>query len=48
VRLLDRWHGDVREVDVRQPTLDDVFLQLTGHAVDSADAETTEPTRAAG
>ncbi len=48
MRLLDRWHADVREVDVRQPTLDDVFLQLTGHSVEPRDVETTEPARAAG
>ena len=34
VRLLDAEAIEVRSIAVRQPTLDDVFLQLTGHPVD--------------
>jgi len=56
VRTLDEHQIDVLDVVVRRPTLDDVFLQLTGHraeddAVDAADGAagtpTTEPTGAA-
>ena len=34
VRLLDAEAIEVQSIAVRQPTLDDVFLQLTGHPVD--------------
>jgi ABC-2 type transport system ATP-binding protein len=37
VRLLDGAGVSVRDVVVHRPTLDDVFLQLTGHAADGAD-----------
>ncbi|GAC1319858.1 MAG: daunorubicin resistance protein DrrA family ABC transporter ATP-binding protein [Acidimicrobiales bacterium] len=37
VRLLDAEGVDVRSIAVRQPTLDDVFLQLTGRSVDEPD-----------
>jgi ABC-2 type transport system ATP-binding protein len=43
VRLLDDKGIGVTDVVVRRPTLDDVFLQLTGHAADSEpDAAETE------
>jgi ABC-2 type transport system ATP-binding protein len=40
VRLLDRQRVDVIEVAVRQPTLDDVFLQLTGQTAADLPLET--------
>ncbi|UDY33884.1 ATP-binding cassette domain-containing protein [Dermatobacter hominis] len=39
VRALDDAGIDVLDVAVRQPTLDDVFLQLTGHAASDDDEE---------
>jgi ABC-2 type transport system ATP-binding protein len=36
VRLLDAEAIDIRSIAVRQPTLDDVFLQLTGQAAPAA------------
>ena len=40
IRALDDAGVDVLDVEVRRPTLDDVFLQLTGHtAEDSPDDE---------
>jgi ABC-2 type transport system ATP-binding protein len=44
VRLLDNERIGVADVAVRRPTLDDVFISLTGHAAESAaeaDAEDT-------
>jgi ABC-2 type transport system ATP-binding protein len=38
VRLLDADGVDVRSIAVRQPTLDDVFLQLTGTSTDKVPA----------
>jgi len=35
VRLLDDHRIDVHDVVVRRPTLDDVFLQLTGHTAEA-------------
>ena len=37
IRALDDAGVDVLDVEVKRPTLDDVFLQLTGRAVDSDD-----------
>jgi ABC-2 type transport system ATP-binding protein len=37
VRRLDRAGIGVEEIELRRPTLDDVFLALTGHAAESAD-----------
>jgi ABC-2 type transport system ATP-binding protein len=34
-RMLDELGAVVKELDVRQPTLDDVFLQLTGHTTEA-------------
>jgi len=39
VRRLDDAGVDVEDVSVRRPTLDDVFLVLTGHAAEEAAAE---------
>jgi ABC-2 type transport system ATP-binding protein len=40
VRALDAVHVDVADISLRRPTLDDVFLALTGHA--AAEDETEE------
>ncbi|BAN04470.1 daunorubicin resistance protein DrrA family ABC transporter ATP-binding protein [Ilumatobacter coccineus] len=42
IRALDDADVDVLDVEVRRPTLDDVFLQLTGKRAD-ADEQTEEP-----
>ena len=39
VRALDAAGIDVEALAVREPTLDDVFLELTGHAAEAEDAE---------
>jgi len=39
VRLLDASHVDVADIALRRPTLDDVFLSLTGHAVEESEEE---------
>jgi ABC-2 type transport system ATP-binding protein len=41
IRALDDAGVDVLDVEVRRPTLDDVFLTLTGHA--SIEGEAVEP-----
>jgi ABC-2 type transport system ATP-binding protein len=43
VRLLDAEAIDVQSIAVRQPTLDDVFLQLTGRSVDEPDSTQKVP-----
>jgi ABC-2 type transport system ATP-binding protein len=43
VRLLDADTIDVQSIAVRQPTLDDVFLQLTGSGPDPADSTQKVP-----
>lgn len=43
VRDLDAAHIPLEDLALRRPTLDDVFLALTGHAVSSADAATDTP-----
>jgi len=43
VRLLDAETIDVHSIAVRQPTLDDVFLQLTGHNLDETDSTQKVP-----
>jgi ABC-2 type transport system ATP-binding protein len=44
VRILDRLDVDVDDVGLRRPTLDEVFLTLTGSPIGEADAEPeTEP-----
>jgi ABC-2 type transport system ATP-binding protein len=42
VRRLDRAAIGVEDIELRRPTLDDVFLALTGHAAESEDAPATE------
>jgi len=44
VRALDDADIDVLDVAVHQPTLDDVFLQLTGHAATTTDDDTDNST----
>ncbi len=39
VRLLDKAGAPIEDIALRQPTLDDVFLTLTGHAAEEPDAE---------
>jgi ABC-2 type transport system ATP-binding protein len=41
-RLLDRTNATVEDIAVRRPTLDDVFLTLTGHTAEEA-AEDVDP-----
>ena len=45
-RRLDRAGIDVDDIAVRRPTLDDVFLTLTGHTAEEA-AESADPDRQA-
>ena len=42
VRLLDQAGVDIEDVAVRRPTLDDVFLTLTGHTAEHEDAGDAE------
>jgi ABC-2 type transport system ATP-binding protein len=42
VRALDEAGIAIGDVATRRPTLDDVFLQLTGHAAVDAEGEATE------
>ncbi len=39
VRRLDDAGVGIEDIAVRRPTLDDVFLELTGHAAEAEDAE---------
>jgi ABC-2 type transport system ATP-binding protein len=39
VRRLDRAGVGVQDITLRRPTLDDVFLALTGHAAESGEAD---------
>jgi len=41
IRALDDAGVDVLDVEVRRPTLDDVFLQLTGHAAEDPPSDAT-------
>ena len=41
IRALDDAGVDVLDVEVRRPTLDDVFLTLTGHAAEPTDGDET-------
>ena len=45
VRDLDEAGIDIDDIGLRRPTLDDVFLALTGHAAEAAEADedTTRP-----
>jgi hypothetical protein len=42
VRRLDGARIEPRAITVREPSLDDVFLQLTGRHVDADENDTTE------
>jgi ABC-2 type transport system ATP-binding protein len=48
VRLLDSSGLAPEEIAVHEPTLDDVFLQLTGHRAEPAATEATDPTATDG
>jgi ABC-type multidrug transport system ATPase subunit len=43
VRALDQAGIDVDDVEIRQPSLDDVFFSLTGHPTDEATEPTLDP-----
>jgi ABC-2 type transport system ATP-binding protein len=47
VRALDHAHITVDDITLRRPTLDEVFLGLTGHTATSADPATNGTTRTA-
>jgi ABC-2 type transport system ATP-binding protein len=42
VRRLDSAHVEIADIAVRRPTLDDVFISLTGHAAEEHDEEQRE------
>ena len=42
VRRLDQAGIGIDDIAVRMPTLDDVFLELTGHAAEPADEQAAE------
>ena len=44
MRALDAAGVLVDDVDVQQPSLDDVFFALTGHPTDERDRRRTSPT----
>jgi len=46
VRRLDDVDVGIDDIALRRPTLDDVFLALTGHAAEEAPAEAPEEVRA--
>lgn len=48
VRILDAEHIQVTDIALRRPTLDDVFLALTGHAAESEFADPLKPRRGRG
>jgi ABC-2 type transport system ATP-binding protein len=48
VRALDRAKLPVADLGLRRPSLDDVFLSLTGHLADDARPEAPEPARVSG
>ena len=45
IRALDLEHIEVADLVLRRPTLDDVFLSLTGHAAEEETAAASEPAR---
>ena len=42
VRRLDTAQVEIADIAVRRPTLDDVFISLTGHAAEEHDEEQRE------
>ena len=48
VRNLDAQHITVGDIALRRPTLDDVFLSLTGHAAESEHVDPNAPRRGRG
>jgi ABC-2 type transport system ATP-binding protein len=46
VRALDRMSIRIDDIALRRPTLDDVFMRLTGHATEDEDEELNEPVTA--
>ncbi len=48
LQLLDDGRIQVAEVVLRRPTLDDVFLALTGAAAETSDAESSPPSKKSG
>ncbi len=48
VRLLDSGGFDPESIMVREPTLDDVFLELTGHKAESQTSQPDDETKAPG
>jgi ABC-2 type transport system ATP-binding protein len=47
VRRLDRAGVAIEDISIRQPTLDDVFLELTGHAAEESPGGDAVPEKAA-
>ncbi|MFI2208804.1 ATP-binding cassette domain-containing protein [Streptomyces sp. NPDC020141] len=48
IRELDARGVEIDDIGLRRPTLDDVFISLTGHAAEAAAAETAEADEADG
>jgi ABC-2 type transport system ATP-binding protein len=48
IRELDAAGVTVQDIGLRRPTLDDVFLTLTGHAAEDAQEEAAKKARKAG
>jgi ABC-2 type transport system ATP-binding protein len=48
VRALDVAGVSLDDIALRRPTLDDVFLSLTGHAAEEVAADSAKPTRGRG
>jgi ABC-2 type transport system ATP-binding protein len=47
VRALDAANVDAADITLRRPTLDDVFLELTGHAAEEPEEDQDEEQEAA-
>jgi ABC-2 type transport system ATP-binding protein len=47
VRRLDAARVGIADIAVRRPTLDDVFISLTGHAAEEPEEEEEQPQEAA-
>jgi ABC-2 type transport system ATP-binding protein len=48
IRELDTRGIEIDDIGLRRPTLDDVFISLTGHAAEAADGESSEDVPTAG